>query len=414
MNDPYHDNGRRSPNDSGRNAPNDSGRRSPDDLGRSIEADVRQTLDTVAATIRSAAREVSDTLREDETLQRTVQELGAAARSGMESVRQGIDRAAREAERAQRRKKRKKKRDYAKKTAEALSEAGGLLLASGILCAVSVSSWLESGEVAGTAILAVIAAWLFCGSLFSFFKSRTMRRIASYQSVLGERAYCSLAELAEITGKSPAALRRDLHRLISMGRYQDVYLAPDGSRLFSSETAYRLYLAHRAQDDEARREAPQQPAAPVQPAPQAEADEPAVPEQCRAFLSRLRELQRQITDAAVLDETHRIEAQTVRVIAWLEKHPEGEGQIRRFVNYYMPTTLKLLQTYNEVSPQADSSSVAASIQTDICGILSTINTAFQSLQNNLLKDTAMDVSAEISALETVLAQEGLTQDGMMT
>ena len=45
--------------------------------------------------------------------------------------------------------------------------------------------------------------------------------------------------------------------------------------------------------------------------------------------------------------------------------------------------------------------------------LYTINTAFQSLQDNLLKDTAMDVSAEISALETVLAQEGLTKDELL-
>ena len=388
-----------------------------------IEAEVRQTLDAVAATIRDAAREVSDTLREDESLQRTVQELGAAARSGVESVRQGISSAARKAERAERRKKRKKKRDYAKKAAGALSEAGGMLLFSGILGAVSSTVWIEDGDFAGTAILVIIAAWLLFGSVFSFFKSRTLRRIASYQSVLGERSYCSLAELSALTGKSQNAIRRDLHKLISMGKYEDVYLAPDGSRLFSNETAYRLYLAHRTQREEARYEAARAEAArteaalaeAAQPAPAAEPAEapaPGVLEECRALLSELREQQRQITDAPVLEQTQRIEAQTVRVIAWLERHPEGEGQIRRFVNYYMPTTLKLVRTYNEVSPQADSSSVAASIQTDICGILSTINTAFQSLQNNLLKDTAMDVSAEISALETVLAQEGLTQDGM--
>lgn len=403
MNDPYNNNG--------------NGRRNPDDLGRSIEEEVRQTLDAVAATIRDAAREVSDTLREDESLQRTVQEFGAAARSGVESVRQGIGRATREAERAQRRKKRKKKRDYAKKAAGALSEAGGMLLVSGILSAVSYAVLIEEDELAGTAILAIIAAWFLFGSVFAFFKSRMLRRIASYQSVLGERSYCSLDELSALTGRSRNAIRRDLHKLISMGKYEDVFLAPDGSRLFSNETAYRLYLAHRTQREEAQYEARAEAAraAAAQPAPAAdpaEAFAPGVPEECRSFLSELREQQRLLTDASVLEQTQRIEAQTVRVISWLERHPEGEGQIRRFVNYYMPTTLKLVRTYNEVSPQADSSSVAASIQTDICGILSTINTAFQSLQNNLLKDTAMDVSAEISALETVLAQEGLTQDGM--
>ncbi|MFQ9679752.1 MAG: hypothetical protein ACLRZH_06290 [Ruthenibacterium lactatiformans] len=82
------------------------------------------------------------------------------------------------------------------------------------------------------------------------FKSRTLRRIATYQSVLGERSYCTLQEL-ELTGKSQGAVRKDLFRLISSGKYEDVYLAPDGTRLFSGETAYRLYLAQRQAQQEA-------------------------------------------------------------------------------------------------------------------------------------------------------------------
>lgn len=390
---------------------NGNGRRQPDDLGREIEHEVRQTLDAVAATIRDAAQEVSETLRRDETLQRTVRELGTAARSGVQSVRDGAARALEHAERESRRKKRrKKKRDYAKKASGALSEAGAMLIPAGILSAVAVSSWIDAGELAGTLILGVVALSFFAASIAAFFKWRVMRRIASYQSVLGERSYCAVRELAEVTGKRPAAIRRDLHKLISMGKYEDVYLAPDGSRLFSNEMAYRLYLAHAgeraAQEEEAAA------ARPPQEAPEQNAEPAGALDECRAFLRELREQQRLIADAPVLEQTRRIEAQTQQIISWLERHPAGEGQIRRFASYYMPTTLKLLRTYNEVSPQADSSSVAAEIQTNICGILYTINTAFQSLQNNLLKDTAMDVSAEISALETVMAQEGLTQDGL--
>ena len=274
---------------------------------------------------------------------------------------------------------------------------------AGILAACAFSAF-EPGDPAGALILGFISLWFFAGAFGAFLKSRTLRRIATYQSVLGERSYCTLQELSELTGKSQGAVRKDLFRLISSGKYEDVYLAPDGTRLFSGETAYRLYLAQRQAQQEAGARRQAQPARP----------EPAgVLAECRAFLSDLREQQRLISDAPVLEQVQRIEEQTVQIIAWLEKHPGGESQIRRFVSYYMPTTLKLLRTYNEVDPQADSSAVAAEIQTDICGILYTINTAFQSLQDNLLKDTAMDVSAEISALETVLAQEGLTKDELL-
>ena len=364
MNDPYNGNGRKSPED---------------DLGRSIEKEVKETIGTVAA-----AR------RDDESVQRTVKDLGSAARDGVQGIQSAIAQAQKNAEKEKRRRKR---RDYAKKANGALSEEGGLMLPAGILAACAFSAF-EPGDPAGALILGFISLWFFAGAFGAFLKSRTLRRIATYQSVLGERSYCTLQELSELTGKSQGAVRKDLFRLISSGKYEDVYLAPDGTRLFSGETAYRLYLAQRQA----------QPARP----------EPAgVLAECRAFLSDLREQQRLISDAPVLEQVQRIEEQTVQIIAWLEKHPGGESQIRRFVSYYMPTTLKLLRTYNEVDPQADSSAVAAEIQTDICGILYTINTAFQSLQDNLLKDTAMDVSAEISALETVLAQEGLTKDELL-
>ena len=385
MNDPYNGNGRKSPED---------------DLGRSIEKEVKETIGTVAAALQDAAREVSTSLRDNESVQRTVKDLGAAARDGVQGIQSAIAQAQKNAEKEKRRRKR---RDYAKKANGALSEAGGLMLPAGILAACAFSAF-EPGDPAGALILGFISLWFFAGAFGAFLKSRTLRRIATYQSVLGERSYCTLQELSELTGKSQGAVRKDLFRLISSGKYEDVYLAPDGTRLFSGETAYRLYLAQRQAQQEAGARRQAQPARP----------EPAgVLAECRAFLSDLREQQRLISDAPVLEQVQRIEEQTVQIIAWLEKHPGGESQIRRFVSYYMPTTLKLLRTYNEVDPQADSSAVAAEIQTDICGILYTINTAFQSLQDNLLKDTAMDVSAEISALETVLAQEGLTKDELL-
>ena len=374
MNDPYNGNGRKSPED---------------DLGRSIEKEVKETIGTVAAALQDAAREVSTSLRDNESVQRTVKDLGAAARDGVQGIQSAIAQAQKNAEKEKRRRKR---RDYAKKANGALSEAGGLMLPAGILAACAFSAF-EPGDPAGALILGFISLWFFAGAFGAFLKSRTLRRIATYQSVLGERSYCTLQELSELTGKSQGAVRKDLFRLISSGKYEDVYLAPDGTRLFSGETAYRLYLAQRQAQQEAgaRRQA-----------------QPARPEPAGVLADVMLEML-DFTD----EQMQRIEEQTVQIIAWLEKHPGGESQIRRFVSYYMPTTLKLLRTYNEVDPQADSSAVAAEIQTDICGILYTINTAFQSLQDNLLKDTAMDVSAEISALETVLAQEGLTKDELL-
>ena len=117
MNDPYNGNGRKSPED---------------DLGRSIEKEVKETIGTVAAALQDAAREVSTSLRDNESVQRTVKDLGAAARDGVQGIQSAIAQAQKNAEKEKRRRNR---RDYAKKANGALSEAGGLMLPAGILAA---------------------------------------------------------------------------------------------------------------------------------------------------------------------------------------------------------------------------------------------------------------------------------------
>lgn len=129
MNDPYNGNGRKSPED---------------DLGRSIEKEVKETIGTVAAALQDAAREVSTSLRDNESVQRTVKDLGAAARDGVQGIQSAIAQAQKNAEKEKRRRKR---RDYAKKANGALSEAGGLMLPAGILAACAFSAF-EPGDPA--------------------------------------------------------------------------------------------------------------------------------------------------------------------------------------------------------------------------------------------------------------------------
>ena len=84
----------------------------------------------------------------------------------------------------------------------------------------------------------------------------------------------------------------------------------------------------------------------------------------------------------------------------------GGKAARRFAEYYIPTTLKLLHTYNDVQGQQGEN--AETIRRDIAGILHTLNQAYDTLYDTLLSDVAMDVSSEIAALQGMLANDGLT------
>ena len=129
-------------------------------------------------------------------------------------------------------------------------------------------------------------------------------------------------------------------------------------------------------------------------------------ETARRFAVVLQQEKQLMQDVQGREELDHMQTTTTAICDWLEAHPESQPKTRRFAEYYIPTTLKLLHTYNDVQGQQGEN--AETIRRDIAGILHTLNQAYENLYNNLLSDVAMDISSEIAALQGMLANDGLT------
>ena len=149
-------------------------------------------------------------------------------------------------------------------------------------------------------------------------------------------------------------------------------------------------------------------AAAAQPQPENEetGDAPLNLDTARRFAAVLEKEQQLMQDAQGREELETMQKTTTAICEWLEAHPESLPKARRFAEYYIPTTLKLLHTYNDVQGQQGEN--AETIRRDIAGILHTLNQAYDTLYDTLLSDVAMDVSSEIAALQGMLANDGLT------
>ena len=91
-------------------------------------------------------------------------------------------------------------------------------------------------------------------------------------------------------------------------------------------------------------------------------------------------------------------------------HPEIIPDLNRLMDYYLPMTVKLLNAYEEMDSQPVQGENITSSKKEIEETIDTLNVAFEKLLDSIFEDTAMDVSSDISVLNTVLAQEGLTED----
>ena len=121
----------------------------------------------------------------------------------------------------------------------------------------------------------------------------------------------------------------------------------------------------------------------------------------REYLKKLR---------AADDAIPRMERASADIFRFIADHPEKAPQIRKFMNYYLPTTLKLLNSYQRLSQQSVKGENITSTLFNIAGMMHTVADAFEKQLDALFSEEAMDISADITVFETLLKQEGFVDE----
>ena len=126
------------------------------------------------------------------------------------------------------------------------------------------------------------------------------------------------------------------------------------------------------------------------------------------MIRRIRESNDRIEGEEVSAKMDRLEQIAEKIFEQVQEHREKLPDIRKLMNYYLPTTLKLLDAYEEFDSQPVQGENIKTAKQQIEQTLDTINIAFENLLDKLFTDEVLDVSSDISVLETMLKQEGLT------
>ena len=283
----------------------------------------------------------------------------------------------------------------------------GVAIAATPIWVQDVVQYVVGGELLTEAAMTALE---FCGGIFTLLAcgfgvmisagvsrlsaSKKLGALADAAEKLNAQKGLSVEMLADLTHQTKKKALKKLRSYIHKG-WLNAWLAEDTQTLYLTAEDYR-----------AAKEAA------AAPAPQPEPEQPeadAVPlnlEAARRFVQVLEKEQQLMQDEQAREELEHMHRTTAAICDWLETHPESLPKTRRFAEYYIPTTLKLLHTYNDVQGQQGEN--ADTIRRDIAGILHTLNQAFDNLYDNLLSDVALDVSSEIAALQGMLASDGLT------
>ena len=241
---------------------------------------------------------------------------------------------------------------------------------------------------------------------------RTVGRFRQYVSVLRDREFCDIKEIASATGRDVRKVLKDVKKMITKGWFCQGHLDEKESCLMVSEHAWNQYTA--LMEDMKQRKAEEQAA---QKKMQEEYDRlsPEVQKIVQAgdeYVRKIKAANDAIPGEVISAKISRMELLVDRIFDRVEQNPDSVNDMRRMMDYYLPTTMKLLEAYKELDAQPVQGENIISSKKEIEDTIDTLNLAFEKLLDSLFQDTAWDVSSDISVLHTMLAQEGLTEDGL--
>lgn len=239
----------------------------------------------------------------------------------------------------------------------------------------------------------------------------SLKRYHRYIAELRGRTYCNIKELADKSGKSSRFVLKDVRKMINKGWFRQGHLDHDNTCLIVSHDTYQEYQNIQRQ----RIEQKQSEFEKKIEYKDVNLEDKQIDHEVQKVISEGKEYIRKIkscNDAIRKEDISKkislMEMLIQKIFDRVKEDPDSLEDIQKLMEYYLPTTVKLLEAYQQLDSQPVQGENIRSSKLEIEKTLDTLNVAFEKLLDSLFEDVAWDVSSDISVLHTMLAQEGLT------
>lgn len=305
----------------------------------------------------------------------------------------------------------------------------GLATATGLGITAFILSFINMGLSAPFWISFGI---LFIISFLSFRKGsgerKRLSRMKRYLAFFSDKMYVNISDLAQHVGKSSDYILKDVKKMLALGFFPEGHLDKQETCLMLDDATYREYLRLEKERNAYELECAASQSSIVNSATgTAESDTSSDSENSAAgsnanselatmiregkdYIRRLHELNDLIPGEVISEKMYRMEGLLQEIFKRLEEDPSQMSQMHKLMNYYLPTTIKLLQSYSEFDNISTPGADVIKAKEEIEKTVDIINEAFAELLNKLFQATVFDATTDAQVLQTMLAKEGLTKN----
>ena len=285
---------------------------------------------------------------------------------------------------------------------------------TGLFLTVPVVLTNVAAAVATGGISAIVTAAMFgAGAGVSGYytsKGTRQRKLSKvfdkYSKIVGNAEYMTIEDLAEKAGEDPEIVQKNLDEMIELGMLPQLKFDQKKTTMMLTKNAYDQYLLA----ENSRQEREKEEAELDAQAGSAEARK--VISEGEAFITKIKKANDLIPGEEMTGKLDQMERIVSKIFAQVKKDPSTAGDLRKFMNYYLPTTEKLLDAYVDLDKQPEIGENIPKTKREIEATVDTINDAFENLLDSLFEDVAWDISSDISVMKTMMEQDGLMKKGI--
>lgn len=292
-----------------------------------------------------------------------------------------------------------------------LGVSGSLVYGSSVATFLIFKILFSGVVITGSNIIFGVALLFSVISLGLLLRGITLRkrvkRFKKYVRFIGNNSYFLISDLARFAKEKDSFVVKELSKMIDKGMFLEGHIDEEKIYFMINDEVYNDYL--NLKNQQIAKESNNEKLNEEIYDSEKEEIESTI-KIGRSYIEQIKNIRNDLCKEEIAVKLDKLGNISNQILSQVEKNPNKIQEVNKFINHYLPITIKLINSYKDINNQVVQGENIENAKNEIEKSIDLINSAFENLLDDLFEDVVLDVSTDISVLKTLFKQEGLVED----
>lgn len=288
--------------------------------------------------------------------------------------------------------------------------SGSIICAFSTLLFIIANAFFSSFIIGSEVVLGALALF-FLGSIGLLLKGinvrKRVKRFKMYVRFIDDNSYFLIEDLAQFVKEKKSFVIKDLNKMIDLGMFLEGHIDEEKTYFMLNDEVYGDYLNLKKQQmlKESNNEKLKEE---IYNSGKEEIE--STIKVGRNYIDQIKYIRSELYRDEIAIKLDKLVNIAEQILNQVEKNPKKAQEVNKFINHYLPITIKLINSYKDINNQVVQGDNIKNAKSEIEKSIDLINDAFENLLDDLFEDLVLDISTDISVLKTLFKQEGLSEE----